>query len=487
MEPLPVLVVEDDADLREALEVTLTAHGVEVVTAASGPEALALLEHQPVAMVVSDLKMSPMDGLSLLAAIRQKLPHLPVAIMTAFGDVPTAVAAMRGGACEFLIKPFESSQLLALIRRYGQPGLVQGGMVAEDPATRQVVALAERVAATDATVLLQGESGVGKEVFARFIHEASGRAQGPFVAMNCAAIPESLLEATLFGYERGAFTGATAPQPGKFEQANGGTILLDEISEMPLSLQAKLLRVLQEREVERLGGKRPIAVDARVVATTNRDLAREVQEGRFRADLFYRLNVFPLTIPPLRARRGDIIPLARHFLGLYAREWGRAGATLTAEAETLLMRYGWPGNVRELSNVVQRALILSPGPVVTAETVRSCLPAVMVGEGEPPKERPAERQTIAPTLEGEAKGSLEGRDPLEREGAKGGEQKGRWEKGAGSSWRDRERERILRVLAEERGSRKRTAQRLGLPERTLRYRLQKYREAGFAIPGDEES
>jgi len=401
---LPILVVEDDADLREALELTLASQGYAVRTAASGPEALALLAREAVALVLTDLRMAPMDGLTLLAEIRQKLPHLPVAIMTAYGDVPATVA------------------------------------------------LAERVAGTDATVLLTGETGVGKEVYARWIHRHSPRREGPFVALNCAAIPEALLEATLFGYEKGAFTGAATGQPGKFEQAQGGTILLDEISEMALPLQAKLLRVLQEREVERLGGKRAIALDVRVIATTNRNLAEEVAAGRFRQDLFYRLNVFPLAIPALRDRPGDILPLARYFLAQQAREWRRPAAVLTEEAEQILLTYSWPGNVRELYNTMQRAMILAPGPTIDAATLRSCLPAVA---DHPDRERSAQAFKAQESA------------------------------GEGMPLRDWERERILRVLAEEEGSRKRAAERLGIPERTLRYRLRKYREAGYTVPGVE--
>jgi two-component system response regulator FlrC len=450
---LPILVVEDDADLREALELTLASQGYAVRTAASGPEALALLAREAVALVLTDLRMAPMDGLTLLAEIRQKLPHLPVAIMTAYGDVPAAVAAMRGGACEFLLKPFSRDQLLAVIGRYARTS-VDGdeALLAVDSRSLATVALAERVAGTDATVLLTGESGVGKEVYARWIHRHSPRREGPFVALNCAAIPEALLEATLFGYEKGAFTGAATGQPGKFEQAQGGTILLDEISEMALPLQAKLLRVLQEREVERLGGKRAIALDVRVIATTNRNLAEEVAAGRFRQDLFYRLNVFPLAIPALRDRPGDILPLARYFLAQQAREWRRPAAVLTEEAEQILLTYSWPGNVRELYNTMQRAMILAPGPTIDAATLRSCLPAVA---DHPDRERSAQACKAQESA------------------------------GEGMPLRDWERERILQVLAEEGGSRKRAAERLGIPERTLRYRLRKYREAGYTVPGVE--
>jgi two-component system response regulator FlrC len=469
---LPILIVEDDPDLREALELILTAQGYRVLVAASGPEALELLDRHAVAMVVTDLKMVPMDGLALLDAVRQKLPHLPVALMTAYGDVPAAVRAMKSGACEFLLKPFESRQLLAVIERYAQWGGdgAVADLIAEDPKTQAVRTLAERVAATDATVLLTGESGVGKEVFARLIHAISLRKTGPFVAINCAAIPESLLEATLFGHEKGAFTGAATAQPGKFEQAQGGTILLDEISEMPLLLQAKLLRVLQEKEVERLGGKKAIPLDVRVIATTNRNLADEVAAGRFREDLFYRLNVFPIAIPPLRDRPADIVPLARYFLSRLAAEWGRVVPGITEEAERILLTYSWPGNVRELHNTLQRALILAPGNVIDGKTLRHCLPNdAPVTDGLDPVEKRATPQWVAgKQAEGD---SLPRRDTRTNENGQ-----------SAVSLRDWEREQILRILAEEGGSRKRAAQRLGMPERTLRYRLRKYREAGFDVP-----
>ncbi|MFN4023099.1 MAG: sigma-54-dependent transcriptional regulator [Hydrogenophilus thermoluteolus] len=471
---LPILIVEDDPDLREALELILTAQGYRVLVAASGPEALELLDRHAVAMVVTDLKMVPMDGLALLDAVRQKLPHLPVALMTAYGDVPAAVRAMKSGACEFLLKPFESRQLLAVIERYAQWGgsAVVADLIAEDPKTQAVRMLAERVAATDATVLLTGESGVGKEVFARLIHAISPRKTGPFVAINCAAIPESLLEATLFGHEKGAFTGAATAQPGKFEQAQGGTILLDEISEMPLLLQAKLLRVLQEKEVERLGGKKAIPLDVRVIATTNRNLSDEVAAGRFREDLFYRLNVFPIAIPPLRDRPADIVPLARYFLSRLAAEWGRVVPGITEEAERILLTYSWPGNVRELHNTLQRALILAPGNVIDGKTLRTCLPDFSSKNNSVS----AQQEEGAMPPMGEA--AMTQPDPVRHDVTTYANENGQ----SAVSLRDWEREQILRILAEEGGSRKRAAQRLGMPERTLRYRLRKYREAGFDVP-----
>jgi len=442
-ESLKVLVVEDDDALRDALLVTLEAAGHHPVGAGGGGEALELLARGRFSMVISDLRMAPMDGLQLLAEIRSRQPALPVLLMTAFGDVDKAVAAMRGGACDFMLKPFEPKALLAQIERYATPPQTEG-VIAADPATRELLLLASRVARTDATVLLTGESGTGKEVFARYIHDNSARARGPFVAINCAAIPDNLLEATLFGHEKGAYTGAQGAQAGKFEQANGGTLLLDEISEMPLALQAKLLRVLQEREVERVGGKKPVALDIRVLATSNRDMAAEVAAGRFREDLFYRLNVFPIHIPPLRQRAADIVPLAEHLLAAHGGRLGRH-AGLSPAAKARIAAHDWPGNVRELENVIQRALILAPGEVVEADhlilsgssAAATVLPSAMSMPASPAVESPA-------------------------------------------NIKDLERQHILETLAKVGGSRKKAVELLGISERTLRYKLAQYREEGQA-------
>jgi two-component system response regulator FlrC len=311
------------------------------------------------------------------------------------------------------------------------------GVIARDPRTVALLSVAQRVATSCATVMLTGESGSGKEVLARFIHRHSPRAGQPFVAINCAAIPENLLEATLFGYEKGAFTGAVQSQPGKFEQAQGGTLLLDEISEMPLALQAKLLRVLQEREVERVGGRKVIALDIRLLATTNRDVAGMVARGAFREDLYYRLNVFPIEIPPLRERPLDIVPLAQHILGDHAGREDRSRVTLTESAAARLIAYSWPGNVRELENVIQRAMILAPADVIDAEHL--VLPhAAVSGHG-------AEDPGSAASA------------PL--------------------NIRSVERAHIMETLLAVNGSRKLAVQRLGISERTLRYKLQQYRLA----------
>jgi two-component system response regulator FlrC len=430
-----VMVVEDDAGLREALADTLELNGYAVRLCADAEAALRALEQGLPGLLLSDVQMPGADGHALLQAVKARHPDLPVVLMTAYGQIEKAVKAMQDGAADYLPKPFEPDRLLAVVARYyRQPASAgEGLLVARDPVTLEVLALARRVAPTEATVLLTGESGVGKEVFARLIHRESPRASGPFIAVNCAAIPENLLESTLFGHEKGAFTGATATQAGKFEQAQGGVILLDEVSELPIDLQAKLLRVLQEKEVERVGGRVPLALDVRVLAATNCDLTERVRTGRFREDLYYRLNVFPLEIPPLRARRADIPELAKHCLDKYAGTVGRRGMRFSEAALAALTAYDWPGNVRELGNVVQRAMILASGQVI--EPAHLMLPRVALAE--PHASQPRAR-----------------------------------------SIREMEREAILSALASCDGSRKRAAESLGMSERTLRYKLQRLREKG---------
>ncbi|MBN8439123.1 MAG: sigma-54-dependent Fis family transcriptional regulator [Candidatus Accumulibacter sp.] len=449
----PILIVEDDAALREAVCDTLELAGQAVVSAGGGEEALQLLAKRAVSLVVSDVRMLPIDGIALLKEIRSRFPQLPVVLMTAFADVDRAVEAMRAGACDFLLKPFEPKALLEHVLRYRLPeALDDDGVIAHDVLTRNLFALACRVAQSDTTVLLTGESGVGKEVVARHIHQYSGRSKGPFVAINCAAIPDGLLEATLFGHEKGAFSGAQQAQAGKFEQAQHGTLLLDEITEMPLGLQAKLLRVLQEREVERVGGKKPVALDIRVVATSNRDIAEAVAKGLFREDLYYRLNVFPLLIPALRQRANDIVPLARHFLAAHGGRAGRPGLRLSAAAESALLRHAWPGNVRELENVIQRAVILAPGDIVEVGalhlTAATHIAPLDVQQPQPQPQLP--NASTAPAR-------LPKTDKL----------------------REVERDHILETLASAGGSRKLAGERLGMSERTLRYKLRQYRLEGF--------
>lgn len=450
---LPILVVEDDPNLREAVCDTLELAGQSVISAPGGEEALKLLDAQAVSLVVSDVRMMPIDGITLLKEIRSRFPHLPVVLMTAFADVDRAVEAMRCGACDFLLKPFEPKALLEHVTRYRLADAMDDDrVVANDPVSRNLFALATRVAQTDTSVLLTGESGVGKEVVARYIHKHSARRSGPFIAINCAAIPDSLLEATLFGYEKGAFTGAQQAQAGKFEQAQNGTLLLDEVTEMPLGLQAKLLRVLQEREVERVGGKKPVALDIRIIATSNRDMAEAVAKGVLREDVYYRLNVFPLLIPALRQRREDIVPLARHFLAEHGARSGRSGLWLAPSAEDALLRHAWPGNVRELENVMQRAVIFAPSEIVEADALHLSA-TVFSTDGVKPGaiyEAPAPPSS-APLSDGQKTDNM----------------------------RDLEREHILETLALLGGSRKLAGERLGMSERTLRYKLKQYRDAGL--------
>ena len=442
-----VLVVEDDAELREALCDTLARAGHRARAAADGPTALEALADGGIDVVVSDLQMQPMHGADLLAAIRARQPAMPVVLMTAYGSIREAVSLMRSGATEYIVKPFEARELASLVGRYAPPEGEDDGLVAVDPLSRELKSLARRLAQTDTTVLLTGESGTGKEVYARFLHRASPRAAGPFVAINCAAIPETMLEAILFGYERGAFTGAQGSHAGKFEQAHGGTLLLDEVSEMPLNLQSKLLRVLQEREVERLGSSRTLALDARVVAATNRPLRRLVEQGRFREDLYYRLSVFPLEIPPLRARPADVVPLFQASLRRHCRG-GRAVPELTTEAVRSLVTHGWPGNVRELDNLAQRALVLLHGDVISTPHLHFeaglASPVAAASPAAAPPPPPARLD-----------------DAL----------------------RSSETQLILDALERGRGSRKRAAEILGISPRTLRYKLAQMRAAGVQLAG----
>lgn len=471
-----ILLVEDDAALREALSDTLALAGYQVLEAGDGEAALALLQRESACMVVSDVNMPGMDGHCLLRNLRQQHPQLPVLLMTAYGTVQQAVEAMRDGAVDYLVKPFEPTALLELVAQHAQGRLRavrSEGPVAVEPASQQLLQLASRVAGSDSTVLISGESGTGKEVLARFIHQQSGRAEQPFIAINCAAIPENMLEATLFGHEKGSFTGAVASQAGKFEQANGGTLLLDEISEMPLALQAKLLRVLQEREVERVGGRKLIQLDIRVIATTNRDLPAEVAAGRFREDLYYRLGVFPLQWQPLRARPGDILPIAQRLLDKHTQKMRQTPVRFATDACQALNQHPWPGNVRELDNAVQRALILQSGGLIHAEDL--CL-AVLPGSSLTAMPQASSALASAlPVSESFAVNQPSVDDYVARQPA----QEQTTDLGAGV--RRREYQLILDVLRAERGKRKEAADKLGISPRTLRYKLAQMRDAGLDV------
>ena len=430
-----VLIVEDDPTLRMALVDTLETAGFEVFEAVNGKEALLQLMHHDVEAIVSDVQMDVMDGEELLTQVRNRYPSIPFLMMTAHASIERAVSAIRDGAVDYLQKPFEAAALVSAVERMTIGSkLDSGAMIAEDPATKSILEIARRVAPSDASIMISGESGTGKEVLAKTIHELSDRSDGPFVALNCAAIPENMLEAILFGYEKGAFTGAQVAREGKFEQANGGTLLLDEISEMALELQSKLLRVLQEQEVERLGGKSVIPLNVRVLATTNRKLTEEVASGRFREDLYFRLNVFPMELPPLRARRGDIIPLSHRFIKAYAAE---RALDLSSSAEDKLMSHGWRGNIRELGNCIHRACILAAGSTITpSDLVFDELTSSSSSSDQP----------------------------------------------AGDDLKGNERDLILAALRDSNGNRKLASERLGISGRTLRYKLAKYKEDGITIP-----
>jgi len=441
-----ILVVEDDQSLQEAIIDTLELAGCHVIAASSGEQALSLLGANTLDMVITDVNMGGMDGHELLANIKQAQPFLPVLLITAYGSIQRSVSAMRNGAVDYLVKPFEPKVLIELVKQHALGRCAQDSdPVAVAPASRKMLQLAQRVAATDSTVLLSGESGTGKEVVARYIHAHSQRSEAQFIAINCAAIPDTMLEATLFGHEKGSFTGALQSAPGKFEQANGGTLLLDEISEMDLALQVKLLRVLQEQEVERVGGRKAIPLDVRIIATTNRDLQSEVASGRFREDLFYRLSVFPLHLLPLRERVEDIVPLAVRILAEQGKKMQRPVLDFSKAAELALQQNSWQGNVRELGNVIQRALIIQPGNTLDASD--------LFFDGENPV---IARQD---TDEKAARSALSSN-----------------EKTLGNDLQQREFQIIVDALEASNGSRKEAAQRLGVSPRTLRYKMAKMRE-----------
>ena len=413
-----VLIVEDDANLRAALFDTLASDEQPVFTADNGATALEIIDSSAIGLVVTDWQMEPMDGMTLLSKIREQHPTLPAVMMSAHGTIRNAVDVMRSGASDYLVKPFEAKELKAIVDKYLKSSDKGDTPIAADAATVELLQIAKRVASTDVTVTISGPSGSGKEVFARYIHEQSPRKDQPFVAINCAAIPETMLEAVLFGYE----------------QASGGTLLLDEISEMDIGLQAKLLRVIQEKEVERIGGRKIIPLDVRVLATTNRDLRAYVRDGKFREDLYYRLNVFPLHLKPLAERRDDILPLAEMAL---ERHSDRV-ASLSDCARDALLRHSWPGNVRELENVIQRSLILHSGPELAASD--------LVFESQPGP------------------------------GANDGD--------LGEGLRSREFQLIHEALLAHDGKRADVAKALGISARSLRYKLARMRADGLAIPGE---
>lgn len=446
MSEAKLLLVEDDASLREALLDTLMLAQYECIDVASGEDAILALKQHQFDLVISDVQMQGIGGLGLLNFLQQHHPKLPVLLMTAYATIGSAVDAIKLGAVDYLAKPFAPEVLLNQVSRYLPLKQNVDQPVVADEKSLALLALAQRVAASDASVMILGPSGSGKEVLARYIHQHSSRADQAFVAINCAAIPENMLEATLFGYEKGAFTGAYQACPGKFEQAQGGTLLLDEISEMDLGLQAKLLRVLQEREVERLGGRKTIKLDVRVLATSNRDLKTVVAAGGFREDLYYRINVFPLAWPALSQRPADILPLARHLLVKHAKALNVADMPeLDENARRRLLSHRWPGNVRELDNVIQRALILRAGQVITANDIIIDTQDVVLG-GEDLDQFAAEPD------------------------------------GLGEELKAQEHVIILETLNQCQGSRKLVAEKLGISARTLRYKMARMRDMGIQLP-----
>jgi two-component system response regulator FlrC len=440
-----VLVVEDDADLREALVDTLLLTGYQCIEADSGEQALLQLKSHQIDLVISDVQMGGMSGLSLLKSMKGQHPNLPILLMTAYGTIDDAVQAMQDGACNYIAKPFAPQVLLNMVSQYMPVKMVShNDPIVADKRSLALLSLANKVASTDASVMILGPSGSGKEVLAQYVHHRSKRHSEAFVAINCAAIPENMLEATLFGYEKGAFTGAIQACPGKFEQAQGGTILLDEITEMDMALQAKILRVLQEREVERLGGRKTISLDVRIIATSNRDLKEAVRDGVFREDLYYRLNVFPLTWLPLAQRVDDILVLAEHLVLKYCQNNGNTVPAFSSAARSKLNTYHWPGNVRELDNVIQRALILHSNNLIDAEDILIEHFDTAILPVEPVTDMTEDK--------------------------------------LGSELKLQEHQIILDTLQACHGSRKDVAERLGISPRTLRYKMAKMRDSGIQLP-----
>ena len=479
-----LLVVEDDAGLREALIDTLLLAGYACQEVDSGEAALVALNKASYDLVISDIQMGGMSGLTLLQNIKSKYPEIPVLLMTAYATIDDAVKAIRDGAIDYLAKPFSPEVLLNQVSRYAPVHKVASCTpVFGDPNTAALFKMAEKVAASDASVMITGPSGSGKEVLSRYLHDKSPRKEEAFVAINCAAIPDTMLESTLFGYEKGAFTGAIQACPGKFEQAQNGTILLDEITEMPLELQVKLLRILQEREVERLGSRKTIKLNIRVLATSNRDVKKAVEAGTFREDLYYRLNVFPLQWLPLQQRKGDIIPLAEHLLTRHATEQSSAIPVLSEQAKHRLITYAWPGNVRELDNVMQRALILSSSDTIECDVLiledqqfehilQPNNEDHLINGGSFEITDTGSIDTTNPTI---ASTSSEiATDTVIEEPVV--------EEALGQGLKQQEQKIILDALQTCRGKRKDVAELLGISPRTLRYKIARMKEQGIALP-----
>lgn len=450
----PILIVDHEPEVRLTLQRTLTQAGYAVESAASGADVLEQLKPEKFSMLIADAEAASPEGTALLACVKNLEPHLPVILTTTQGSINGAVQAMQQGAADYLLKPFATDLLIAAIQRAcrqadkdrGDPFRNQRSDSSSPPTARvklitrnerllKLLEKARSIAVTDATILIQGESGTGKEVLAKVIHSHSRRADGPYVALNCAALPENLAESELFGHEKGAFTGAIARKAGKFELATHGTLVLDEISEMSLPLQAKLLRVLQEREIDRVGGGRAIPIDARIIVISNVNLQQAVRAGSFRQDLFYRINVIPFTIPPLRNRKGDISALAEHFMTRFRQCYG-IQRRLSEEALQRLTEYDWPGNVRELENMLERTALMAPADTIEVDDL--CFDDLAAASG-------MGSDTAPSTIQ------------------------------AGLTVREMERELILKTLNEVRDNRTRAAELLGISIRTLRNKLNEYK------------
>jgi two-component system response regulator FlrC len=493
--PLRVLVVDDDPGMREGMAMSLKRAGFVTEQARSGEDALRMTRPGAFDAVVTDLRMTGMDGLQLTARLKALDSGLPVLLVTAFGSLDTAREAMRLGAFDYLSKPFSPDELVQAVRKAissdGRLKAEEPGeapvILTQDPVLAETLALARRAADSRATILIQAESGTGKELLAKLIHASSPRRKSAFVAINCAAIPENLLESELFGFEKGAFTGATSAKAGRFEQADGGTLVLDEIGELPLGLQGKLLRAIQERTVDRLGGNRPIAVDVRIIALTNRDLVTEVKEGRFREDLYYRLNVIPLRLPPLRERTADLDLLALHFAERYARDNDRPTPRLSPSFQAALTRHPWPGNIRELENAIQRCVVLNPGDLLTEKDLRWLLdPAQLEGLPEDPPElaetaRPLPDPRPLPPEPLTSDGRIHVADPrIPLQQVPLGTLVAL---PLGLSLPELERFWLLSTLGALEGNRTHCSQKLDIALRTVRNKINEYRADGFEIPG----
>lgn len=460
-----VLIVDDDDNMRTAVQTTLERMGINVTAAENGKEGLDYALNEQFDLIISDMRMPIMDGETMFKMLKSSGINTKICFITAFGTVDSAVKLIKEGAFDYILKPFSPEVIEELVRRAfaleeNIPAIDEKKTVFKSPYMTQIFSIAKDVADSEATVLITGESGTGKEVLARFIHEHSKR-KGEFVAINCAAIPESLIESELFGYERGAFTGAINRKEGKFELANGGTLLLDEIGEIPINLQAKLLRVLQEKEIERLGGTKKQKVDVRIIATTNRNLREEIKNGNFREDLFYRLNVINIEIPPLRERKEDIEPLSLFFIDKYCQINKKPKKKLTKDALELLLNYDWPGNVRELEHTIERAVILSKDEFITP--LNLFIHGISIN---------SYNEYISNKNKIQATEIVTPEEPTTEKNI---------QISAGMTIAEMERELILNTLKETKGNRTKAAEILGITVRTLRNKLHEYREQGIQV------